>query len=174
MIKLSDNIILREMTNNDYSLVYNWVQNDFVYKWFEQRVLSLDEVISKYEKKINNKNQVVMIIEYNNKPIGLLQYYKYKDSKKYLENYNNIYEYDLFIGEKSYLSKGLGSIIINSFNDYLFNELKCDCIILRPLKDNDRASNCYKKCGFDLLYEYNDLDTIGNNRIFQVYKKSVF
>ena len=50
----NDNITLRSMnkTTEDYQFVYHWCQNIEVYEWFEQRVLSYDEVVEKYRNKI--------------------------------------------------------------------------------------------------------------------------
>lgn len=163
-----ESIYFRLANKDDYNNLYNWCQKDYVYEWFEQRKLSFDEICSKYNNKINNSNQVVCIIEYGDKPIGLLQYYPYIEK---LDNYSNVYEYDLFIGEEEYLSKGIGTMIINSINDFLFNDLKAEAIVLRPMKRNVRACRCYEKCGFIKVLEYEDTDTIGNKEIFVLYKK---
>jgi hypothetical protein len=37
-----------------------------------------------------------------------------------LKKYDGIYEYDIFIGESEYLSKGLGEKIVNYVNNYIY------------------------------------------------------
>jgi RimJ/RimL family protein N-acetyltransferase len=138
-------INFRKLIDNeeDYKLIYNWCSKKEVYEWFEQRILSYEEIVNKYKEKI--KHQEVLIIEYDNISIGLIQIYRYD---KKIDNYNNIYEYDLFIGEEKYLNKGIGKDIINKINEYIFFKLHADLIVLRPFKRNERAINCYKKVGF--------------------------
>lgn len=161
-------IYFRLANSSDFERIYKWCQKDFVYEWFEQRKLSFEEICKKYDKKIDHSNQIVCIIEYGDIPIGLLQYYPYLENK---DDSSNVYEYDIFIGEEEYLSKGIGSLVISSINDFLFNDLKVEKIVLRPMKKNIRACRCYEKCGFIKVCEYEDTDTVGNKEVFVLYEK---
>ena len=161
-------VIINE-NNIDYNLIHNWCLKEYVYDYFEQRKLSYNEIYNKYKNKLLDKKQTLLYIKYNNKIIGLIQYYK--SDYNYLNDYN-IYEYDLFIGDKKYLSKGIGFIVINKLNDYLFSNYNINYIVLRPFKRNTRACKCYEKCGFTLIEEYSSKDTIGNKEIISVYLKS--
>lgn len=159
-------ITLRSLIDSEeeYKRIHKWCQNKDVYEWFEQRILSYDEVVNKYKNKLYNSEQTVLIIEYQGIPIGLLQFYKY-DNKMILDDikrYNNIYEYDLFIGENLY-SKGIGKKAIDLIDNYLFNDKNSDCIILRPFSRNIRAIKCYEKCGYKEIYKYMGKDTLGND-----------
>ena len=65
-------------------------------------------------------------INYNDNKIGFVHIYKYDDKKsELLKKYDSIYEYDIFIGESKYLSRGLGKkslimlIIIFMKNTYV-------------------------------------------------------
>ncbi|MBQ8132175.1 MAG: GNAT family N-acetyltransferase [Bacilli bacterium] len=165
-----ERISFRLMKDTDYEMVYHWCNKPHVFEWFEQRKLSYEEIVSKYDSKINHSNQVVCIMEYDDQPIGLIQYYPYEE--KYLD-YHNPYEYDLFIGEEEYLSKGIGNSILQNMNDFLFYTMKADCIILRPMKRNERACRCYEKNGFCKKLEYEDTDTIGNKEVFVFYEKEL-
>ena len=79
-----------------YKLLYKWCSNKFVYEWFEQRILSYDEIVKKYKKKLLEGKQKLFLINYNNKPIGLVQIYKYDDLiLDELKKYKEIYEYVL-------------------------------------------------------------------------------
>ena len=162
----SFNISFRKLTQTkkDYELLYNWCKNKYVYEWFEQRSLSYEEIVNKYKNKIDNKKQDLYIIQANSKDIGLVQIYKFENDIKIndLDSFQNIYEYDLFIGEEEYLNKGIGKKIVNEINDLIYKKYNADSIILRPFKRNKRAVNCYKKCNYEIFYEYESTDTIGN------------
>ncbi len=40
-----------------------------------------------------------------------------------------------------------------------------------PLKNNEKAINCYKKCGFTIEKEYEEMDTIGEKQKYFLMKK---
>ena len=153
------NITFRKLNDNEdeYKMIHKWCQNKNVYQWFEQRKLSYDEIVNKYKNKLNEKKQDLSIIKCNGKDIGLVQIYKYND---------DIYEYDLFIGEEDYLDKGIGSIIVNKLNNIIYTKYNSKFIILRPFKRNIRAIKCYQKNDFKIICEYEDKDTLGNNEKF--------
>ena len=156
-------ILLKEFidTEDTYKKIYEWCQNKDVYEWFEQRILTYDEIVSKYKNKLLNKKQDLYLINYNNKDIGLVQIYKYEDDINL--NYNNTYEYDLFIGNTNYLNKGIGKEIVELIDNLIYTKYKSDYIILRPFKRNIRAIKCYQKCGFKIIKEYKGKDTLGNS-----------
>ena len=163
------NISFRKVNNNDFNLLHTWCSQEFIYEWFEQRVLSYDEIVNKYTNKLNSGKQHLFIIQCDNKDIGLMQIYKFEnDIAINIGEYNNVYEYDLFIGEEEYLSKGIGTNIIKDINNMIYSKYNADAIILRPFKRNIRAIKCYKKCDYEIISEYNGTDTIGNPEIITV------
>ena len=151
-----------EDNENEYKQLHKWCSKEFVYEWFEQRILSYDEIVNKYKTKLKEKIQDLYIIECDNKDIGLVQMYRYDDTT---------YEYDLFIGEEEYLDKGIGTIIVNKVNDIIYNKYKVTSIILRPFKRNIRAIKCYEKCGFKQINEYLGKDTLGNPEVIAVLRR---
>ncbi len=165
-------ITFRSLDNNDneFKQIHKWCENEFVYEWFEQRVLPIAEITNKYKNKLENGIQKVFIIQYKGKDIGLIQLYKFEYDIKLdeLKDFKNIYEYDLFIGEKEYLSKGIGTIIVKLINEMLYSNYGADAIILRPFKRNTRAIKCYEKCDYKLIKEYTGKDTLGNPEVISV------
>ena len=159
-------ISFRKLTRDDFDKLYKWCQNDYVYEWFEQRKLSYEEVCDKYEHKLLLGKQELLIINYDDKDIGLVQIYKYENDTKIkeLEKYHNIYEYDLFIGEEDYLSKGIGKMVVYLINEMIYSKYNADAIVLRPFKNNVRALNCYQKCNFKIISEYQGTDTLDNQQ----------
>ena len=148
---------------DNYELLYKWCSQEFIYEWFEQRKLSLEEIENKYKNKLLANQQQLFFINYNDNKIGFVQIYKYDDKKNdALIKYNSIIEYDIFIGESEYLSRGIGTQIIKYVNNYIYEKYLCDCIVLRPFKRNERAVKCYEKCDFEIVDEYVGTDTLGN------------
>lgn len=155
------NITFRKLIDNpkEYKQLHKWCQNEFVYEWFEQRILSYDEIVNKYKNKLKEGKQELLIIKCDDKDIGLVQIYKYDE---------DTYEYDLFIGEEEYLDKGIGTIIVNKVNNCIYDKYKVNSIILRPFKRNIRAIKCYEKCNFKYVNEYLGQDTLGNPETISV------
>lgn len=160
------NISFRKLldSNEDFALMHKWCKNKYIYEWFEQRELSLNEITTKYKNKLKNKEQELFIIKCNQIDIGFTQIYKFENDNniKNIERYKNIYEFDIFIGEEEYLFKGIGSSIIRKINNMIYSNYKADAIILRPFKRNIRAIKCYEKCNYKIIDEYKGTDTLNN------------
>lgn len=168
-MKINDDIYLRNIEDNefDYKMLYKWCSNPKVYKYFEQRILSYEEIADKYKKRISSDCLIkTKIIIYKTIPIGLVQYYEMNsEDKSYfnLNKDNKVFSIDIFIGEDTYHNLGIGSTIINYISDYLLND--CEIVALTPERDNVNAIKCYQKCGFKIVKEYNYLDSLGNKTI---------
>lgn len=147
--------ILEDKEKN-YRLLEKWCSNEEIYKCFEQRILSYDEIVKKYKNRcsINSKVPVYMIY-YKDKEIGIIQYQNVKP---------NTYELDVFIGEIDLHSKGLGEIVINLMTNYLIKFNGAKTLLLCPLKENEKAIKCYSKCGYKIKKEYKDFNTIGEEK----------
>lgn len=163
-----------EDTEDNYKLIYKWCNEKHVYEWFEQRVLSFDEIVNKYKNKLLDGKQKLFLISYNDKLIGLVQIYKYDDIIfDELKDYKNVYEYDIFIGDLDYLNKGIGTKVVDIVNKLIYDNYLADCIILRPFKRNIHAIKCYQKCGFRIIKEYDGKDTLGNSEKITVLINSL-
>lgn len=168
------NIRFRPLKNEEeFKQIHRWCKNKFVYEWFEQRILSMEEIKNKYKKKLSDGKQDLFIIQYQEKDIGLVQIYKfeYDIQLEELNPYQNIYEFDLFIGEEEYLSKGIGTEIVNLISKKIYSSYHADAIILRPFKRNKRAVKCYEKCNYKRIKEYDDYDTLNNPEVISVLLK---
>ena len=159
-------------TPSNYQLLNKWCSDKNVYEWFEQRVLSYGEIKEKYQRKLLEGKQKLFMVYYQTKPIGFVQIYQYDDIIfDEIKEYKNIYEFDLFIGEVDYLSKGLGSKIVDYVDKYIYDYYHADCILLRPFKRNTRAIRCYQKNNYQIIKEYDSHDTLGNKEIISVMIK---
>lgn len=54
----------------------------------------------------------------------------------------------IFIGEKNYWGKGLGTDVLKTVLKFSFDKLKLNRVELGVFPFNKRAIKCYKKCGF--------------------------
>ena len=148
----------------NYELLYKWCSQEEIYKYFEQRPLSYDEIVDKYyPRTLKDTKIVVYMIEYDKKLVGMIQYQKVDDKKNKLYgiNLDNAYEIDLFIGELDLHNKSIGKETIDKMCDYLFNEKKADYIIGSILDENIKSLKCCEKCGFKILKKIRMKDTIG-------------
>lgn len=162
-----DNVFLRRIKDdiNDYKLLEKWYQEEEVYLQFEQRKLNLDEVKEKYyPRTLEDTNVSVYMIEYDNIPVGIIQYKLLNEENKNLYGIkdDNIYELDIFIGELCYHKKGIGCKSIMILAKYLFEEKNASLLVMCPLEDNVGAIKCYQKCGFVEKRKFATEDTIGD------------
>ena len=163
------NIRLLKDTTEDYKLLEKWYQEEEIYTSFEQRKLNYQEIKEKYyPRTLKNAKIPVYMIEYNQKPIGIIQYklVNEEDKKLYRLTGNYIYEIDIFIGELNEHNKGIGSSSINILSEFLYKEKNAELLVMCPLKQNLKAINCYKKSGFYIKRYFDTKDTIG---ILQTY-----
>lgn len=161
------NIKLRQLKNTkkDYKLLEKWYQEKEVYSNFEQRKLNYQEIEQKYyPRTLKNAKIPVYMIEFDNEPVGIIQYQLVNKDNKELYNLDcdNIYEIDIFIGEIKEHHKGIGTCAINLLSEFLFKEKNAKFLVMCPLETNYKAIKCYEKCGFYLKKSFKAEDTIGN------------
>ena len=166
------NLRLLRDNDGDYKLLYKWYHNKKVYTYFEQRILTYNEIVDKYSQRTSLDSMTpVYIILYNNKPVGIIQYTRLSsESKRRFHIDDDGYEIDIFIGEEGYYHKGIGSTAI----EMLINILKNNKVfVMVPEIDNVNAIKCYQKVGFVKTIIIDEEDTIGvmKNKIVMIYKK---
>lgn len=159
MLIIKDQITIRPMKDDiyDYQLMEKWRSDEKVLQFYGGRddPFDLEKVIATYQPRIKGEEPLIpCIFSYQNLQIGYLQYYdlnKLSENIKQmycLENTNNVYGIDLFIGETQYWNQGIGTKVLLSAINYLFNRLKAAKIVIDPNVKNFRAIRCYEKCGF--------------------------
>lgn len=132
----------------DFPNIYKWLHTEHVKQWWENLPQTLEQVEEKYTKRMNEGIISTYIINVDNTPIGLIQ--------SYVENDYEIYEIntpgvgiDLFIGESSYLGKGLGTKVIKTYiKDIVNKQYTQKFITIDPDARNKRAVKCYQNVGF--------------------------
>ena len=162
---VDDDIYLRDIVDSDeeYKRLYSWCLNPSVYKYFEQRVLSYDEVVDKYKRRVGNEDVKTLIIVYKNKEIGLVQYEKMDDDdrKKFYILLDNVVSIDIFIGDNSFYGLGIGSRVVKYISKYLLSNF--DMVIANVQSSNSNSINMCLKSGFKELRKVDYSDTLGNS-----------
>lgn len=169
-------INLRKLNDNekDYKLLEKWYQEEEIYLHFEQKKLTYEEVKKKYLSRTAEDAKIpVFMIEYDNIPVGIIQYQLINDENKKLYNItiDNCYEIDIFIGEVKLHNKGIGRNSINIITNYLFQKKKANLLVMCPLKENKNAIKCYENCGFKIKDFFKTENTIGKTQEFVLMVK---
>lgn len=141
-------VTIREANLNDAEILYKW--------WNDGSVMEhagfpngLDITIKQIEQQImkNTDNNKLLIIEYENKPIGEM-------SLRYIDL--NSAKIGIKICDFTKHGNGLGTKILHGFVDGLFQENKVDRIVLDTNLNNNRARHVYEKIGFkEIKINYN-------------------
>jgi RimJ/RimL family protein N-acetyltransferase len=154
MDELLKKISFRLIQKSDLKLIHKWLLSDHVFQFYKDKNTkpTFTEVKNKYLPRVLGKSQTSsFLILFGKKPIGQIQMYKINDYPKYkssIQINDKAAGVDLFIGEKAYLHKGLGSTIIRKFlKDYVFTQLDVDSCIMGPSPNNVAAIKAYQKAG---------------------------
>ncbi|MCX7884034.1 MAG: GNAT family N-acetyltransferase [Caloramator sp.] len=141
--KIQENLKLLPITKEHLELIRNWRNNDEIRKCFiNQQIITKEQQIIWYEKYLQKDNDIMFIIEYNEKPIGTVALYNIDYTIKRAE-FGRI-----IIGDIHVRGLGIGRRVTNSLCQFGFNVLNLNSIYLSVFKDNIYAINIYKSVGF--------------------------
>ena len=166
-IGIEGNIGFRRLTEDDMKLMHMWHQNEWVTKWYSGKKLTAREIRAKYVPRINGVKPVhPYIIQYEGRDIGYIMTYRINDFPAYAKCVDVDEEaagMDLFIGEKEFIHRGLGAVIMRRFlTDYVFPLTGAESCILGPEPSNKIAIRAYEKTGFSYLKTI-ECDDIGES-----------
>lgn len=117
---------LREFTESDLALAEAWLHKAHVRKWYEipQLGVTLEDWMMECKER-NGKYQWIthLIVMWQEKPIGLCQYYKATDSEEDFGTLPRIgtYGIDYLIGEEDCIGKGLGKDMLKLLVNRIFS-----------------------------------------------------
>lgn len=159
MIHTSD-LNIRALCESDYPIMAKWLNDDLVLEYYGPR-LSLEQVRTKYDPRVKGEHYVKsFIVEYQNKQIGYMQYYRIPKEQLKIYGYrlgeSSIYGIDQFIGDPGLWGKGLGTLMISGLLKYLSSKLGVSNIALDVKSTNFQAIKCYEKCGFRVVKDLED------------------
>jgi aminoglycoside 6'-N-acetyltransferase len=138
---------------DDIPLMHSWFNEPHVQRFYSLREWSEAEVLHKLLPAIEFKNRLFgFIIFFQQKPIGYIQYYSVKDFPWPQQDFAPNVEkeaagLDLFIGNPSFIGKGLGSAIITQFLEDLIWPRFQFCVV-DPDERNLASIKLFEKCKF--------------------------
>ena len=155
MIEQTD-LVIRRMRDEpqDYALVSKWLSDERVLEFVYGRdnAFDLDRVHATFGPPVRGEDKVVpCILEFNDTPIGYIQYYPVEDWEEYgIEDTGEaVFGIDLFIGEPDVWDRGVGTRAMKMLVGHLFSALGAARLVIDPLVENKRAIRCYEKSGFE-------------------------
>lgn len=140
------------LVDKDRTLLAKWLSNPEVLRYYEGRDNPFN--VEKVEQEFFDADEDVArcLIEFNEKPIGYLQFYEVAEDERQIYDYDDseevIYGMDQFIGETGYWNKGIGTQLVRLVVTYLMRDKGANRIVMDPQIQNERAIRCYEKCGF--------------------------
>lgn len=171
--KTNDNAIkFMPLKQKYFPLLYKWMNTPHVHKWWgEGQIWSISDVQQKYDSYVNNyklvngeKKSIHPYIVQLDKPVGYIQYYCIHDFSKErgikLKCLPKLTAaLDLYIGEKDYTGKGLGSEIVEQF---LYRHVwkQFNYCIVNPEKENKASIQCFTKAKFKTIPQLTSSENI--------------
>lgn len=143
-------VTFRALRHADLNLLYHWFKQPHVAKWWPTG--SRDEIVEKYGRRVDLLDAVrAYVILYENRLIGYVQTETLDARTQGL---------DLFIGDASFLYRGLGPKIIRAFLDEIvFVDEEVETCVVDPAPDNEVAIAAFRKAGFYGVETIIDKDT---------------
>jgi RimJ/RimL family protein N-acetyltransferase len=137
----------------DFPLLQQWLNTDFVTKWYAGEPTSLEGITETYSPYVDGREPVhAYIIKYDNLPIGYIQTERISDEPEWFQLIQPTAEtanIDLYIGHPDYIHRGLGSfILIKCMRDFIFSQPDIEWCSIDPEVANHSAIRAYEKAGF--------------------------
>lgn len=144
---IGNRIMLREYRKEDLPFIRSWV-NDREITDYLSDIFLYPHTLNVTEDFLNS------MLEGNNNMKGFI--IAHKDTEEYIGQIdlikinwvNRVATIGIVIGTKENLSKGYGTEAIKLLQEFAFNRLNLNKLDLEVRAYNQRAINCYKKCGF--------------------------
>jgi RimJ/RimL family protein N-acetyltransferase len=146
-------ITFTKLQEDDMPLLHQWLNEPFVNEWFGKSTPTLQEVQEKYRAYITGcMPTLAFLICLDGRPVGYIQTYRMEDYPDYnaLIGYpHHAAMFDIFIGEKDFLHKGFGSLIMQRFiKEIVFPTFAVEHCLIGPEPTNTVAIRAYEKAGF--------------------------
>ena len=141
-------LTIRELRDSDVEQIRRWLNVPHVEKWYHNPADWINEI----EKRGSEYNWIHhFIVETDDVPRGFCQYYSCADSGEDMGGYgghSGTYSIDYFIGERTYLRRGLGKKTVGLLIDRILMHDDAGCIAVQPEIGNNASRNLLLSCGF--------------------------
>ena len=154
---MENEISLKPFTDDDLEIFIKWLDQPYIYQWFcedgeEEKTAWLAEIRGRHNEYHYMEH---FIVYHNEKKIGFCLYLDLYFEPDYVEEReyeidrakNAAYEIAYFIGEKDFLQKGIGTIIVKKLEEKIMAVGGKD-IFADPDEANIPSINTLLKNGF--------------------------
>lgn len=133
-------VVLRAVEDSDFDVFYHWMNDPEVAWWMDyDRPFSREAVADDIAKA--RAEGLPFTIVYDDRPIGRIGLNRFRQRDRVASTY-------MFIGERDYRGRGLGSDSMLALLNYAFRFLCLRMVDLWVLSENDVAIRTYKGLGF--------------------------
>lgn len=149
-------ISFRRLNQSHFCLLTKWLEEPHVKAWWDTDITYTEDSVNKkyssyakgYKIENNQKKKIDAFIIYaNEQPIGYIQAYNIQDFPIAKLANESLLGFDIFIGEKNYLGKSIGSKSLKLFFDEFYQH-SCESIFVETDSKNIAAIKAYEKAGF--------------------------
>ncbi|QQO07634.1 GNAT family N-acetyltransferase [Breznakiella homolactica] len=151
-------ITFNKLEMADLDLLYKWYHTDFVNQWYDKENpdWTRQQIEEKYIPYVRGEKPLdSYIILCGGVKMGYVQVYLLEDYPEYdelVQAGEGAAGVDLFIGERDYLHKGLGPVIIRELlKNIVFKDDAVTKCIIGPEPKNTAAIKAYGKAGFKYI-----------------------
>lgn len=136
-----DEVSIREFRLEDVENKVRWINDPEVNRYLHYEIpLSVEKTRAWFFRK-DNESRRDCVIEYRDKPVGLIGLLA-------IDMVNQKAEYYISIGEPACFGRGIGTTASRLILQYGFQELGLNKIYLNVDADNEAACRMYDKLGF--------------------------
>ena len=138
---MNKQVTIRLIQKEDLERIRGWINKPEV----RDNLVILEEISDEdqkswYEAYENDDSKKVFAIEYKGEHLGNISLFK-------IDKSHGRAQVSIFIGEKEYRNKNLGTSVLQMLFDLAFRKLLLSKISLEVLVDNKQAIACYTKAG---------------------------
>lgn len=136
-------VTLRPGDERDFYLLHKWYNDNELNKlagWNSSKVTA-DRLRYNISRSFGCDPMNLMIDNEEGTPIGTIQLYDFNEQDKNCM-------LGIRIGDKNYWNKGYGADAVKTILEYAFMKMDIYRVTLKVYEYNERAVNCYQKCGF--------------------------
>jgi RimJ/RimL family protein N-acetyltransferase len=146
----------RPLSEADLPLLHRWLNAPHVRRWWDG-TMSMNEVVDKYRLRLEPGHHVRSYVALApDVPIGFLQWYAIGAEPGYLPDHHGDVDLDpraagvdLYIGEESYLHRGVGHRMLRCFvEEVVLPTGDIPYAVVDPAPTNHRAICAYERAGF--------------------------
>jgi len=137
------------LAEQDFPRLLNWLKMPHMKdKW--DGVKHLSDIRSQFAHKIGSDWQEAFIVSLQGNSFAYIQSYRAAragDGWWPNEGAATV-GIDQFIGDAEFLNRGLGTLMVREFSDWLLSRSDVNKVITDPTPGNAQAIRCYRKAGF--------------------------